>query len=431
MADPDFRHELITSLHTTLRELAAHPYPFVAGPDHIKKRASVALILRVNPNYSHWPAPDAQPASDVDSFFAQDWVRHGDAEIIFIKRAARKGDRWTGHIALPGGRRDPEDADDQAAAVREAAEEVGIHLSSHNSIAIGNLPQRVVTTSWGKVPLMVLCPYVFLLTRHDIPPLRLQPTEVASTHWVPLRALLSPEQRTVSYEDVSNRMANQETGVRRWMLRAMLGQMEFAAIRLLPSESVYCHASPAEQSGKSELAGFYNDPSMLRKILERNKPLPDEHNKPLLLWGLTLGIMADFLDLLPPYNALQLWTYPTFTPWDVRLAIWATTYKFKKRRMAILQSGQRMGPPAVEEGLDAISSPEQSGHCDVGIPGLGSGRNHRVSPLNKTIFESAIATLLEGYYDLVRKAVGVALVGRSAAVLLAIWLFLRRRLRQS
>jgi hypothetical protein len=34
---------------------------------------------------------------------------------------------------------------------------------------------------------------------------------------------------------------------------------------------------------------------------------------PLLLWGLTLGILADFLDMLPPHQAVQLWKYPTFT----------------------------------------------------------------------------------------------------------------------
>lgn len=274
--------------------------------------------------------------------------------------------------------------------------------------------------------LMVLCPYVFLLTHHDIPPLRLQPTEVASTHWVPFRALLSLRQRTVSYEDVSNRLANQETGVKRWMLRGMLGQMEFAAIRLLPSESVYCHASPAEQSGKSELASFYNKPSMLGKILGWTTSMPEDHNKPLILWGLTLGVMADFLDLLPPHNALQLWTYPTFTSWDVRFAIWVMTYKFKQRKIEVLQAGVRTGIPAVEEGLDAVPLSQEAAHSDIGMAGLGSSRRHGVNSLNGRMFESAVATMLEGYYDIVRKAVGAALVGRSVATLLIFWLFLRK-----
>lgn len=148
--------DLVANVHTTLKDLAANPYPYVAGPEGVKKRASVALIVRVQPNYSHWPDATKGPTKDIDAFFDLDWVKHGEPEVLFIKRAARKGDRWTSHVALPGGRRDPEDADDQAAAVRETIEEVGIDLSPENAIPVGNLPQRVVTTSWGKVP------YVFL-----------------------------------------------------------------------------------------------------------------------------------------------------------------------------------------------------------------------------------------------------------------------------
>ena len=79
-------------------------------------------------------------------------MQHGDPELLFIKRASRVGDRWTGHVALPGGKRDPEDEDDKAAAVREAQEEVGLDLATEDLIYIGNLPERVVTTSFGSVP---------------------------------------------------------------------------------------------------------------------------------------------------------------------------------------------------------------------------------------------------------------------------------------
>lgn len=79
-------------------------------------------------------------------------MQHGDPELLFIKRASRVGDRWTGHVALPGGKRDPEDEDDKAAAVREAQEEVGLDLTTEDLIYIGNLPERVVTTSFGSVP---------------------------------------------------------------------------------------------------------------------------------------------------------------------------------------------------------------------------------------------------------------------------------------
>ncbi len=42
---------------------------------------------------------------------------------------------------------------------RETFEEIGLDLSSDKAIPIGNLNQRLVTTSTGRVPLMVLCPY--------------------------------------------------------------------------------------------------------------------------------------------------------------------------------------------------------------------------------------------------------------------------------
>lgn len=79
-------------------------------------------------------------------------MQHGDPELLFIKRAARVGDRWTGHVALPGGKRDPEDEDDKATAIRESQEEVGLDLTTGHLIYIGNLPERVVTTSFGSVP---------------------------------------------------------------------------------------------------------------------------------------------------------------------------------------------------------------------------------------------------------------------------------------
>lgn len=118
-------------------------------------------MVRIRPNYHHWPSkfPEKEtnndgitPIKQLERFFAQDWVQKGDAEVVFIKRAARQGDRWTSHVALPGGKRDPEDADDKAVAIRETMEEIGLDLNSPDALFVGNLPERVVSTSWGKVP---------------------------------------------------------------------------------------------------------------------------------------------------------------------------------------------------------------------------------------------------------------------------------------
>ncbi|KAL9053659.1 MAG: hypothetical protein Q9162_004610 [Coniocarpon cinnabarinum] len=406
-------------LRDVLLSLHSHPFPTVQGPSTLDKRASVALILRINPRYPDHAeirsqdvvGPEQNVSAALGSFFEQDWVIRGEAEVLFIKRAARQGDRWQGHIALPGGKQDAGDADDEATAVRETQEEIGIDLRDDNAIAVGNLPQRVVTTSWGKVPLMVLCPYVFLLMDPN-PVQTLQPTEIASTHWVPLRALLTPSLRTQEHQDVSSRLAKQEFGIKRWFLRLMLGQMMFSAIRLIPSESRYCISVPS--------------------FLPEHMSKPTAPSPPLLLWGLTLGVCADFLDLVPPHNALGLWTYPTFSPPDVRFVIWAMSFHFRRRKQAEVQSGRLHSPAGVELGLDAINPNHDAGHDksqpEAGISGNSIGSRAWLKSSSEHGFNSsAIGTMLEGYYDIVRRGVAVTLAARSIATLVAVMYVWKRR----
>ena len=56
------------------------------------------------------------------------------AEFVVIHRAHRRGDPWSGHMALPGGRQDAADRDLLATAVREAREEVGVDLAHHGDL---------------------------------------------------------------------------------------------------------------------------------------------------------------------------------------------------------------------------------------------------------------------------------------------------------
>ena len=53
---------------------------------------------------------------------------HG-TELLFIQRATKASDPWSGHMAFPGGRTDPGDADAHATAERETLEEVALDLS--------------------------------------------------------------------------------------------------------------------------------------------------------------------------------------------------------------------------------------------------------------------------------------------------------------
>lgn len=138
--------------------LASRP-PLVAAPDARAARASVALLLR--------------PAG-------------GGLELLLIRRAEREGDPWSGHMALPGGRAQAEDADAAATAVREAREEVGIDAARHGRL-LGALDD--VAPRSTRIPSVVVSPFVFAVpagaratTNH----------EVETAVWVPVHELLSP-----------------------------------------------------------------------------------------------------------------------------------------------------------------------------------------------------------------------------------------------
>jgi len=109
-------------------------------------------------------------------------LRHGDdgaLEVLFMQRAAREEDPWSGQMAFPGGHVEQDDASVEAAARRETLEEVGLALTPE--MLLGRLSDvsggRLRTFELAVCPLVYYCPEPGELVHNY---------EVAATVWVPL-----------------------------------------------------------------------------------------------------------------------------------------------------------------------------------------------------------------------------------------------------
>lgn len=245
-----------------------------------------------------------------------------------------------------------------------------------------------------------MCPFIFLLTTSNSPPLKLQPTEVASTHWVSLRALLTPSLRTVELVHVSNRFATQGGYISQLATRWMTGKMEFSALKLIPTESLYCSSEPGflpdqTPQGPASLLGTLG--------ISPSGAASAEKGRVLLLWGLTLGVFADFLELLPPHNAVELWKPPTFTAPDLRLLASILTYSIRKRNAQTAKNVKRPSETAADDTTIALHLEENAaGNGDIDKDATG-GHQH------------AIGIMLHGYYDRLRLAIAIFAAWRFLA----------------
>lgn len=109
-------------------------------------------------------------------------------ELLLIERAEKEGDPWSGHMALPGGRREPDDDDLLDTAIRETREETGIVVPRGE--VLGRLDELGPAASRHRFSL-IIAPFVAL-----VPPdveLEPAPDEVETALWVPLTHLASDE----------------------------------------------------------------------------------------------------------------------------------------------------------------------------------------------------------------------------------------------
>ena len=127
-------------------------------------------------------------------------------ELLLIRRAEREGDPWSGHMGLPGGRMDPEDADLFATARRETREETQVELPE--AALLGQLDDLHPIST--RLPSIVVRPFVFgLSTRPAVGGNH----EVAYHLWVPLPQLSQARgQALVQHRGAQREMASFSLG---------------------------------------------------------------------------------------------------------------------------------------------------------------------------------------------------------------------------
>jgi 8-oxo-dGTP pyrophosphatase MutT (NUDIX family) len=108
--------------------------------------------------------------------------RDDDLYMLFIHRAHHPQDPWSGHMAFPGGRQDPEDPDLRVTIHRETKEEVGIDLDLHGEY-LGRLAE-LQAMARGRPISMTVAPFVYLVSPEAVP--QPDPVEVQDVIWVPL-----------------------------------------------------------------------------------------------------------------------------------------------------------------------------------------------------------------------------------------------------
>jgi 8-oxo-dGTP pyrophosphatase MutT (NUDIX family) len=108
-------------------------------------------------------------------------------DLLLIKRARSERDPWSGHMALPGGRRDESDASPLDTAIRETLEETDVDLRT-GAAHLGRL-DAVVPRS-VRLPRLVIEPFVFGVPADATA--RVASREVDAVHWVTLEELRAP-----------------------------------------------------------------------------------------------------------------------------------------------------------------------------------------------------------------------------------------------
>jgi 8-oxo-dGTP pyrophosphatase MutT (NUDIX family) len=104
-----------------------------------------------------------------------------DFQVLFVKRAKKSGDPWSGQTAFPGGKGSPEDRNLKETVTRETREETSINLAEGCRFLGAMEPVRST-----KKPEMQILPFVVFLEEEQAIELNEELTEY---FWTPLKEL--------------------------------------------------------------------------------------------------------------------------------------------------------------------------------------------------------------------------------------------------
>jgi 8-oxo-dGTP pyrophosphatase MutT (NUDIX family) len=107
----------------------------------------------------------------------------GEEPSILLTRRTSHLTKHAGQISFPGGRIDPDDSGPEAAALREAHEEIGLDVGSVE--VLGRLTDHVTGTGYRITPVLAVLPPALKY--------RLSPHEVAAIFELPMRVVLDPD----------------------------------------------------------------------------------------------------------------------------------------------------------------------------------------------------------------------------------------------
>ena len=205
--------------------------------------------------------------------------REGRSEVVIIKRRHHPSDKWSGHLALPGGKQDDGENDLQT-AVRETREEVGLEIMPNCYQLLGKLPERKVVGK--RCSKLIISTFVFieLEAGRKLTP---NPGEVAAAWWVDTEFFF-PHAR-VDWIGFPLRKYRPRAGLQPWRALVCLlgaGEVYFPCFYLRPPLAI------------GDSIGDFSRSPLQREVLTTDSSCSAKvWQREFALWGITFNLFSD------------------------------------------------------------------------------------------------------------------------------------------